>query len=199
MISYLISSLITSASLFYSDSFLYSKFNCSSIHIQLYFSSRMHTHVYTYIHTYIHRLTYTHAQTHTDINTDTHPHPHPHTCSQSSGGIESILRSRGSSIPGPRPSLRYSRTDRTEGRFVMSKVLHLPGIVMAVSHSVFNHATAYNHHDVYLHPSREGGGGLGDCVFDDKYAYLRSRKMSSKCNLELRDRTSTRLNSSHRR
>ena len=68
----------------------------------------------------------------------------------------------------------------------MSKVLHLPGIVMAVSHSVFNHATAYNHHDVYLHPSREGGGGLGDCVFDDKYAYLRSRKMSSKCNLELR-------------
>ena len=103
MISFLISSLITSASLFYSDSFLYSKFNCSSIHIQLYFSSRMHTHVYTYIHTYIHRLTYTHAQTHTDINTDTHPHPHPHTCTQSSGGIESILRSRGSSIPGPRP------------------------------------------------------------------------------------------------
>ena len=68
----------------------------------------------------------------------------------------------------------------------MAKVLHLPGIVMAVSHSVFNPATAYNHHDVYLYPSREGGGGLGECVFDDKYAYLRSRKMSSKCNLELR-------------
>ena len=29
-------------------------------------------------------------------------------------------------------------------------------------------------------------GGLGRCVNDDKYAYLRSRKMSSKANFELR-------------
>ena len=57
---------------------------------------------------------------------------------------------------------------------------------MAVSHSVFDVNTAYSHHDVYLYPAKGGGGGLGRCVDDDKYAYLRSRKMSSKCNFELR-------------
>ena len=68
----------------------------------------------------------------------------------------------------------------------MARVLYLPGVVLAVSHSVFDPATAYTHHDVYLYPARDGGGGLGVCQTDDKFAYLRSRKMSSKCNLELR-------------
>jgi hypothetical protein len=51
---------------------------------------------------------------------------------------------------------------------------------------VYNPKRSYSHHDVYLYPASEGGGGLGEAVSDDKYAYLRSRKMSSKCNLELR-------------
>jgi hypothetical protein len=85
-----------------------------------------------------------------------------------------------------RPSLRRAFS-RSEGRlFETARLLYVPGIVMAVSHSVFDVNTAYSHHDVYLYPAKGGGGGLGRCVDDDKYAYLRSRKMSSKCNFELR-------------
>lgn len=88
--------------------------------------------------------------------------------------------------PQSRPGLKRSFS-RSEGRlFETARLLYVPGIVMAVSHSVFDAATAYSHHDVYLYPAREGGGGLGRCVNDDKYAYLRSRKMSSKANFELR-------------
>jgi hypothetical protein len=35
---------------------------------------------------------------------------------------------------------------------------------MALSHSVFNPKKAYSHHDVYLYPASEGGGGLGEAV-----------------------------------
>ena len=88
--------------------------------------------------------------------------------------------------PQCRPSLKRTFS-RSEGRlFETARLLYVPGIVMAVSHSVFDAATAYSHHDVYLYPAGEGGGGLGRCVDDDKYAYLRSRKMSSKANFELR-------------
>ena len=67
-----------------------------------------------------------------------------------------------------------------------SRILYIPELICAICHSVYDPSTAYGHHDVYLYPAREGGGGIGLPVMDDKWAFLRSRKMNSKCSVEMR-------------
>ena len=104
--------------------------------------------------------------------------------SQSESATLPKERQRSRSNSRPQMKREFSRS---EGRlYETERILYVPGIVMAVSHSVYDIATAYSHHDVYLYPASEGGGGLGRCVEDDKYAYLRSRPMGTKCNFELR-------------
>ena len=34
-------------------------------------------------------------------------------------------------------------------------------MIVAFAHCVHDPATAYGHHDVYLHPATDGGGGVG--------------------------------------